>query len=80
MLEVVEVKAALFELVDGDLCLALGVNIPVEVELPRGDWLRQVSVLVAERDAQLDDFQLINTVLDAVVLALVFGPTLIFAF
>jgi hypothetical protein len=54
VLEAVEVQAALFELVDGDLSLALGVDVPVEVELPSGDWLWQVAVLVTERDAQLD--------------------------
>ena len=55
VLETVEVKAALFELVDGDFSFALRFDIPVEVELPRGDWLGQVTLIVTERDAELDD-------------------------
>ena len=55
VLETREIKATLFELVDGDFSFALRFDIPVKVELPRGDWLGQVTLIVAERDAQLDD-------------------------
>jgi len=55
VLKIVKIESTLFEFVDGYLSFALGVDIPVEVELPSGDGLGQVAIFVAERDTQLYD-------------------------
>jgi len=55
MLEVVEVQAALLQLVDRYFGFALSFNVPVEVELPSRDGLGQGAVLVTKRDTKLDD-------------------------
>ena len=75
VLEAVEVKAALFKLNNGNFSFALCLNIPIEIELPGGDWLRQVAIFIAECNAQLYDLQLIDTVLDCNILTLVFRST-----
>ena len=55
VLKIVKIESTLFEFVDGYLSFALGVDIPIEVELPSGDGLGQVAIFVAERDTQLYD-------------------------
>ena len=55
VLETIKVESALLELDNRHFSLALRLNVPIKVKLPRRDWLRQLSILVTERDAELDD-------------------------
>jgi len=55
VLKIVKIESTLFEFVDGNLSFAFSVDIPVEVELPSGDRLGQVAILVAQRDTKLDN-------------------------
>ena len=71
VLKTVEVESALFEFNDGDFCFPFSFNVPVEVELPGRDRLGQLPVFIAQRDAKLDDFQLVYAVFDCNVLPLV---------
>lgn len=75
VLEVVKVEPTLFELADRLLNLALRVDIPVEVELPSRYGSGHAAAFVGKRDAELDDLELVDAGLDAVVLTLLFWPT-----
>eukprot|EP01017_Pseudomicrothorax_dubius_P018397 TRINITY_DN2036_c0_g1_i1.p2 TRINITY_DN2036_c0_g1~~TRINITY_DN2036_c0_g1_i1.p2 ORF type:complete len:104 (-),score=25.70 TRINITY_DN2036_c0_g1_i1:204-515(-) len=63
----VEVESSLAKKVDGALDVLLLLQVEAEVELPGGCIWRKLSILVGERESDLNDVKLINVALDRLV-------------
>lgn len=63
-LQFLEIDATLFEDVDWIHGLVIGFDVKIEIELPCGDWLGELTIFIWESDADLDQLQAINVLLD----------------
>lgn len=65
-----EIDSTILEHCDGVICFLVLREIKLKVELPSGDWLWRVALLISQSDSNLNDLHYVHISLNAQVFSL----------